>query len=154
MKRLPLLVLFLSALAAVSAYAQPLMDGYIDYWPSHNHTHVHIDDITNFSDQPTGPLRLRLYATRDAWSADHRGRLLGGKLLGELPPNGHWSHIDRTINISEPNGGWYRITLSLEEKTIKQSTGTLFWRVRDAVEFYYETYYGRHSDWYWPHGWW
>ncbi len=130
-----------------AAQAQLLLRGDASYWVYGDRVRVNLEDITNYSDQTTGRLRLMVWASRDRWEYFDRGRLLGYGLLPRLLPGQNLSNVRRTMDLNEPRTGWYYITVTLEER-VPTARGGWRWTIRDRVEFDQREYFWRA-----PEGW-
>jgi hypothetical protein len=142
--RLALFVSLLLAATAIGTQAQVVMRGDVNYWTYGSRVRFEVDDITNFSDQPTDRLRLVLWASEDPWEEFDRGRVIGLMALPRLNPRQNLDDVHRTTHLYRVPSGWYYVTLVLAERTVDEN-GQVRWLTRDKVEFDGQRYFSRRS---------
>lgn len=135
---------------AISARAQVLMDGYIDYQIFDSSVTIYVEDITNFGDATTDRLRLRLWASEHRWAPEQPGRVLATTRLQKIRAHHDIDYVHRNTSLHRPSSDWYHITLTLEERVFAED-GTVYWELRDVVEFEDEDYIREHTfNPFWP----
>jgi GT2 family glycosyltransferase len=153
MKRWFLLALLclLTCGGLTTANAQVLMGGHIDYEIWGSRIYVYIEDITNFSEERTGRLRWRMWASEDPWRPERKGYMLTFRPVGRLGPAADHDDLDFSRPWHRPPSGWYYVTFTLEERTFDEN-GAVLWVLRDAIEFDNRRYFSRwdDDDWPWP----
>jgi hypothetical protein len=150
MKRLLLFILVLAA-GLVSSRAQVLISRDADYQVRGDRVRIEADYIANYTTNKTGPLRFRLRATENRWFADEdlppRGdvhtlalspmpALAGGTVVVDSEEHETIApkvrrRVHRTVDLSEPAGGSWFVTLTLEER-YTDIDGKKRWRVLDV----------------------
>jgi len=111
------------------------MRGHLDYATSPSRIRIYIEDITNFGTEITGRLRLRMFASKEHWRADHPGRLIAFSLFPRLYPGEDREDIVLSRPLRRPSDDdWYYVTLILEERVF-DANGHAYWLIHDVVSF-------------------
>ena len=142
MKRFFLLSLIAVLLgSSAPAQAEVLMRGHLDYYTTGSRIRIFIEDITNFSSETTGRLRLRMYASKYHWREDRPGKLIAFSLLPKLLPGEDRDDIVLSRPLRRPHDSdWYYVTLILEERVFDEE-GRAQWVIQDIASFGQDYFY-------------
>jgi hypothetical protein len=132
MKRWALLLVLAAGL--LSARAQVLIRGDADYDLSRERVRMEAEYVTNYETNRTGLLRFRLWATENPWGHGGDVHALGIRIVAPLKPGQVSRKITRSAHLSEPDAGWWFVTLTLEERVFDPN-GKRRWEIRDVFPF-------------------
>jgi hypothetical protein len=76
-----------------------------------------VEKIQNHRDgiDPTGPLRLAIYATPEPYDGSAAPRVIATRTLGRLAPGDFYHQLQGRMTLKRPGRGLFHLTLALEE---------------------------------------
>jgi hypothetical protein len=152
MKKLrPAFSLLLLAFAVINVKAADVViRNDVDFALHSSRVTVWIEDLTNFSDERSGRLRWRLWASEDRWDPEVKGHLLSLATLRPLGAHTNREDVRRTRHLRRPHDSDdYYVTLTLEER-VRDEDGNSHWEIRDTVEFDDRVYISESSFHFFP----
>jgi hypothetical protein len=134
MKTLRLAVFaLLLAISTAALNAQVRMEGDVDFAIFGSKIRVYIEDLENLSEERTGRLRLRVWASEERWDEFDRGYLIGAATVSALRGYEDRDHYRKTMSLKRPPSDDYYITITIEERVVDEE-GNVTWELHDAVE--------------------
>ncbi len=102
---------------AASSSGTIRFDGPVLFRVKGNQVVLSAKKISNFQNEISGDLYLKLWATASPYSGgDMKGFVMGAGKVGKINAGGHFQNYEVTVPHSEPSSGTYYFTMTLTEQ--------------------------------------